>query len=485
MMVANEISIDTRVLKMAHDLAAAGPRVTLLGLSPSGVREVLPLGRAEVIRLPHGRARTIDQTRPRDRYARILAMIEVTRRWPRTLGRPVRGLLWLMIKTHRAARPLARKARRKWHSLAARFSAARLRMSRHTDWRSTLPIVAEYEAVFGPELDGLQPDVIHAQDVHLLGVGARAVERAAATGRAVKLIYDSHEYVQGLGTFSPHVVAGWASLEREYIDRADRIITVSPGIAAMLTRDYHLETAPVVVMNIPPVVRGGTTTVRGAAGVGENDPLVVYSGGISQVRGIHTLVEAVGRLDGVHLALVIPARYQYVLDLEEKARKGGYADRLHTVPYVEPQHVVGFLESATVGASPIVSGPINHEVTLPNKIFEYMHARLPIVISDCKAMSDFVKDLEIGEVFVSEDVGSLTTTLSYVLANLSEYHAAYDRQPDLLERYSWRTERRKLFAVYRDMLGEDAVAAEIDSEELPSLIQSSEASPTGAVEGKT
>jgi len=471
MMVANEISIDIRVLKMAHDLAAAGPRVTLLGLSPSSDREYFSLGQANVIRLPHGRQITPSGVPARNPYAPILRLIETTRGWPRVPGRLARGFLWLLIKTARALRSPIRKARGVSLRLRSKWADLMFGVRPRGDWRVALPQLTNLETVFGPELDALAPDVIHAQDVHLLGVGARAVERASLEGRKALLIYDSHEYVQGLATFSPRLVAAWAALEREYIGRADRVITVSPAIAELLVTDYQVDPPPVVVLNIPPVGGQPAVSIREATGLGLDEPLLVYSGGVSQMRGLHTLVAALGRLDGVHLALIIPAVYKYVLDLEEMARVGGYEERLHLLPYVEPQDVVGFLASATVAVSPIVSGPINHETTLPNKIFEYMHARLPIVISDCKAMSEFVEALGIGEVFVSEDVDSLTKTLTRVLGNLDHYRSVYRDHPELFERYSWRTERRKMFGVYQDLLGKEAVAADIGGEGLTSLTE--------------
>jgi glycosyltransferase involved in cell wall biosynthesis len=277
-------------------------------------------------------------------------------------------------------------------------------------------------------------------------------------------------------------VAAWADLETEYINRADRVIAVSPQIGELLVRDHQID-RPVVVMNVPPRSRQKEGSIREAIGLAPDVPLMVYSGGVSRARGIHTAVEALGKLDGVHLALVIPAKYRYVLELERIAAKGDFADRLHTVPYVEPQDIVPFLQSATLAVSSFVAGPINHEVTIPNKVFDYMHARLPIVISDCRAMAELVKGLGIGEVYTSEDVDSLTTTARHMLANLDIYRAAYESQPDLLDRFSWRNERRNLFGVYRELLGDDVVAEDIGSERLPSLVESPPEKMTRAQHG--
>ena len=543
MMVANDISTDTRVRKMAHDLAAVDLDVTLLAISPSGEREELALGAARVVRLPVGdllsvrtgprlgpsnrheltrRIRTErerflnhqrdvgaqigwlrhDHTRARaerradaegqakraHRDERIRRFTEAVRK---RLGRIpaglVRRLLRPLLSTQRESAKTKRKGKAELR-LRRRLSAAHDRHTRRQerlrarlvdtrppglgriDWRTAIPELNDYEAAFGPELDRIEADVVHAQDIHLFGVAARGVARALLAGRNTKLIYDSHEYIQGLGTYPPRVVAAWSALEREYIQRADRIITVAPMIAELLTRDYQLSKPPEVVLNTPVVVNEGTASVRSAAGLGKDETLVIYSGGLDPTRGVETLVEAVGRLPGVHLGLIARVNHSYVRELGDLALRSGLEDRFHIVPFVQPQQVVSYLRSATIGVHPMISAPLNHRVTIGNKLFEYMHARLPIVISDCKAMADIVEAHEIGKVFVSEDVDSLTKALTEVLENLDKYHAAYERQPDLLERFSWRSERRKLFAVYRDLLGSDKVVSDLETEELAPLV---------------
>jgi glycosyltransferase involved in cell wall biosynthesis len=335
------------------------------------------------------------------------------------------------------------------------------------DWRQALPELHDYEFALGPELDSIQPNVIHAQDVHLLGVAARAASRALFSGKDVKLIYDAHEYIQGLA--HPRPAKAWSDLEAEYIGRADAVITVAPAIADMLQRDFRLAVKPTVVMNIPVAGDRAPHPLREVVGVPEDETLAVYSGGLDATRGVHTLVEALRFLPDLHLALVSKAETSYTQELARLARQGGFGERLHFSPFVEPQQVVDYLSSADVGVHTIVSGPINHELTLPNKIFEYMHARLPIVISDCRAMSELVEELGIGMRFRSEDVHSLVETLSYVIEHRADYRKTYEEHPDILDTYSWGTERKNLFAVYRDLLGYDEIETNLEHEVLAPL----------------
>ena len=567
MLVANDVSVDTRVRKMAHDLGEAGPRVTVLGISATGHRQVSKLGRATLVRVPvSSTIRTIEgsklfpgrssryelisrirneqmrfqihqrevgakigwirtdhstararmaselngqeakrlerlgerQSRRDQRRARLGAsgslmarqlarLISFTGKLDRKAGQLLKQsrvyrfekrLKRAEFRAHRAEDKERARLDRELQASESRVEAMRSQLTERddqsapgvlsrVDWRNELLDLHDYDAAFSPELDALDADVIHAHDVHLLGVAARATARAVIRGRKPYLVYDAHEYVQGLSRYSPRVLAGWSSLEREYIGRADKIITVSEPLADLLVGDYGLEERPVVVLNIPAESPRSQVSVRAAAGVEDDVPLLVYSGGMDPTRGVHTLVRAVGLLPGVHLALVAKAESNYVRTLVEEAESGGYGSRLHLVPFVEPQQVVSYLSTATAAVHPMVSGPMNHEIALPNKVFEYMHAELPMVVSSCRAMSQMVTELGVGEVFESEDVDSLRDSLTSLLGNIDSYRKTYAEGPELKEMFSWAGQRRKMLDIYSDILGPEAVDTEARVSGLP------------------
>jgi glycogen synthase len=83
-----------------------------------------------------------------------------------------------------------------------------------------------------------------------------------------------------------------------------------------------------------------------------------------------------------------------------------------------------------------------------------MHARLPLVVSDVRAMADFVTELGIGEVYVADDPESLAAAAGKVLADRERYAKALD-DPELLQRYSWEQQEATLRTVYGRLLGRD------------------------------
>lgn len=508
MVVGNHVASDTRVKKMALTLAHAGVETTVLGISQSGQREEFSLGPVPVILVhTNWRLREAGQSfvaRARRRQARRARVVRKLRRPPPTTWQVKVASLQHQLRQREANAQVGRlrrrrdavrgptpvaKVRRRWLSLRIRIvkAAARRRGSRHRHWvaaaearrrraKSRLPRTVrgwrvaggqfeDLELALGPELDRLQPDVIHAHDFHVIGVAERAAARAAAAGRSVAWVYDAHEFVPGMATKDPVTLDACVRLEAKYAPRADRVVTVSEPLAALLNTTHRLSRTPTVVRNVPlnaPATTFAGRTIREVIGLPSAVPLAVYSGGLTHARGVDTLVEALPHLPDLHVALVAPEGSKYLAGLMRRTEKFGVADRVHTAPYVNPEHVATYLATADVGVHPMLSDWVNHRIALPNKIFEYIHAGLPLVVSDCDTMAAWVRQCGVGEVFKSGSPLALAEALTQVLSSRETYQAGIT--PQLLRASSWEEEMGVLLGLYSELLDQSlAIPREFDS----------------------
>ena len=472
MIVGNDITVDNRVLKMATTMSRAGARVTIVGYSPSGVRTQAALGDVDIVRVPVRFAmREARHERRSSRRAFRLPIgyrskqnEAVARQRLQLLGRdpehPQHRRAWVASRSLRVRSALRRRSdgatRLAWKAWDKAWGSSGLGAS----WQRVVPEVDDYELAFGPVIDALEPDAIHAHDMHMLGVAARAASRARATGRSCVWVYDSHEWVSGLsqyGSRTKRIIAAWADHEADFIRRADHVITVSPPLARALQSRYSLPKLPAVVLNIPPDaasdhdVRG----IRDVVGLDESVPLIVYSGGVQAARGVQTAVAALPHMPYVHLAVVaVPnTRTAAVQKLADSARALGVADRLHLLEPVQPHEVSSFLASADLGLIPLLHFG-SHEMALTNKLFEYLHAGIPVVVSDCEAQAEFVREHGTGVVHRADDPADLARAVLEALGAREELRAA-SSDPDLLARYSWEGQEPALVRVYADLLGWD------------------------------
>lgn len=342
-------------------------------------------------------------------------------------------------------------------------------------WRSFDPVLWDLELAYGPVIDELQPDLIHANDFRMSGVALRAAARARAAGRTLQVVYDVHEYVPGVLARSRRWQLANQAHEREFIGQADAVLTVSERLAHMLQDRYRLPRLPRVVLNAPqfdpaaPAPRGG---IRADCGLGPDVPLLVYSGGSAEQRGLMTMIEALPELPGVHVAIVA-ARNAFAESLLARAAQLDAADRVHLLPYVPQDQVVPYLASASIGVIPIHHLP-NHEIALITKYFEYAHAGLPIVVSDVDTMGRQTRELGNGEVFVAKDVPDYVRAVRAVLADRDRYTRPYVEHPDLMRAWSWPRQAEVLTELYTEVTG-------LRPE--PRTVPADAASGSGAAEG--
>ncbi|GLY21579.1 glycosyltransferase family 4 protein [Micromonospora sp. NBRC 101691] len=482
MLVDNGVNGDSRVQKTARSAAAAGWDVVLLGRSPSGLPESWSLGDAQVRLLPVPANLAKHRHQYRRRWLRAplayppggLAAhrTQWVRAWRADLAvrsaqrgssprlraeETAAGLLerWVAFRVAQQGRS-PRTLHGPWDRACTAFWQ---RLLGDRAWRRLAPGLWDWELAFGPTVDALKPDLIHANDFRMLGVAARAKTRAAARGRPVKVVWDAHEFLPGVRPVRHN--ARWlpahVAHEREYAPYADAVMTVSESLADLLRTTHGLAEQPDVVLNAPaadhgePVGAESTPDLRARCGVRPETPLLVYSGAAAEQRGLATMVEALPQLDGVHVAFVVnKPDSPYLQGLRARAAELGVVDRVHVLPYVAHWQVVPFLASADVGVIPIHHWP-NHEIALITKFFEYSHARLPLVVSDVRTMAETVRSTGQGEVFRAEDVADYVRAVRAVLADRQRHRAAYDR-PGLLESWTWEAQAKVLDDVYTRLL---------------------------------
>ncbi|GIF04237.1 glycosyltransferase family 4 protein [Actinoplanes siamensis] len=419
MLVDNGVHGDSRVQKTARSAAEAGWDVTLLGCSPDNTEHTWRIGDARVRLLPMGGGGG---------------------------GSGGGGLRRKLVQRGGLPLALARKARRPVEHAQVRYWLGK---EGDRAWRRLEPGLWNYERAFGKVIDELAPALIHAHDFRMLGVGARAKQRAADAGRVVKLVWDAHEFLPGARPRRDN--ARWLpahlAYEREYVPYADAVVTVSDALADLLQSEHGLARKPGVVLNAP--ARAGDEEVpdlRALCGVGPDTPLLVYSGSSSPQRGLDTIVRALPELPGAHLALVVQdPSAPHITALT------GASDRVHAVPYVPADQVFRFLSPADVGVIPIHHWP-NHEIALITKFFEYSHARLPIVVSDVRAMAEAVRATGQGEVFRAQDPADLARAVRAILADPKRYRAVYDGPDSPLPGWTWEAQADRLNTIYQELV---------------------------------
>lgn len=298
-----------------------------------------------------------------------------------------------------------------------------------------------------------RPDAIHAHDAAMLLPGLLAARRSGA-----KLVYDSHELATGV----PYRGGAWPAVvtaaERLGTPRADATITVSDGIAARLSARYRLRRPPAVVRNLPDLPPPGASPARDLRrdlGIGDA-PLVLHQGAVAPGRGCEILLAALGLLPDVHV-LFLGAAGPHAERLRALAVERGVAERTHLLGPVSPATLLSHTAQADVGVSLLQDNCENHRLALPNKLFEYVAAGLPVVVSDLPEAARLVRQRGIGRCAVPDDPGSVAAALGETLARQDD-EVLRRRLANAASELSWKTEKRRLLDLYESLTADGAGA---------------------------
>jgi len=309
------------------------------------------------------------------------------------------------------------------------------------------PVRLGAEAIrLGSRASSSKPDVVHAHDAAMLLPGMLAARRAGA-----KLVYDSHELATGVpyrrGAW-PAVVAG---AERLGAPRADATIAVSDGIAASLAERYRLRRPPAVVRNLPDLPRPGAVRapdLRRELGVGDA-PLVLHQGAVVAGRGCETLLEALALLPDAHL-LLLGAAGPYAEGLRAAARERGIGERTHILAPVAPEALLSHTAQADVGVSLLEDSCENHRLALPNKLFEYLAASLPVVVADLPETARLVRERGVGWCADPADPAAVAAALRTALARADD-EGLRERVERAAAELCWEREKPRLLDLYESL----------------------------------
>lgn len=223
-----------------------------------------------------------------------------------------------------------------------------------------------------------RPALIHCNDYNTMWIGvlSRFMDRPA-------VVYDTHELWPDRN-LRPEPRAWLMACEWLFVRSADAVVAASPGYADVVARRYRVP-RPYVVRNIPRA--DGALALAHPA---EPD-VAVYAGAIAPNRGIEQMLAALPLVDGLRLRLMGPTKEGYLPGLLDVAAELGVADRLELVPAVPSDDVVGSMRGAAFGVALFQPTCLSHRLVAPNKVFEYLTAGLPSLVSDLPVIREFVE----------------------------------------------------------------------------------------------
>lgn len=262
-----------------------------------------------------------------------------------------------------------------------------------------------------------------------------------------RIVYDVHEDHLGSLDYQPYKFgrrSGYALLEAVARRACEAFVAATPAIGRRFPAERTIE---LLNYPLPEEFRDEAQPPEGAANV-------VYVGGISAVRGIREMVEAAGRLRNARSRIVLIGSFG-TPELEQEARSIPGWSRVDYLGWLDRREVAERLAAARAGLV-LFHPERNHTESLPNKLFEYMAAGLPLIASDFPYWRSLLDPIGCALFVDPLDPDQIAAAIDTLLADEARAQEMGRRGSTAVrERLNWNHEARKLVQLY-NRLGQPA-----------------------------
>ncbi|MBK9389889.1 MAG: glycosyltransferase [Bacteroidetes bacterium] len=213
--------------------------------------------------------------------------------------------------------------------------------------------------------------------------------------KRLPLVYDSHEYFTGVPELNgrPFVKWVWKSIEKRIFPHLEHVITVSDSIAELYHNEYGM--LPVVIRNLSPLSKSVVPFSREELNLNNSSLLLILQGGgINIDKGAEELIEAVRITENV--SLIIAGSGDVVPELKLIVEKHGLSDRIRFFPAMPWKELMRLTKSADAGVILEKDTNINYRFSLPNKLFDYISAGIPVITGNLPEISKIVSSYNCG-----------------------------------------------------------------------------------------
>ena len=264
-----------------------------------------------------------------------------------------------------------------------------------------------------------------------------------------RLVYDTHELETETNGSNGIRKKLSKLIEKILIKKCDLVFVVSENIADWYMKEYSIS-RPVVVKNAPKLFKQiNTNYFRENLNIEKDSRIVLYQGILSKGRGVDLLLECF-KLRNDDKAVIVFMGYG---ELENSIKiASNKKNNIFFHPAVAPEIVLIYTSSADIGISFIENTCLSYYFCLPNKLFEYAMAGLPVIVSNMKEMKELVEKYDMGIVVQDDKIKSINSAIDKIIGSNIEQMKQNARI--CAEENSWEKQEIKMINEYKRVLGE-------------------------------
>jgi glycosyltransferase involved in cell wall biosynthesis len=259
----------------------------------------------------------------------------------------------------------------------------------------------------------------------------------------IPLVFDSHEIFTELPSVRGRWVQKiWRILEKNTVPKLKYMMAASESYAQWFEERYKI-TKPVVVQNFPLKQENLQDYSE------KNQPkIILYQGAINPSRGLDKIIPAMKNLENTELWIAGKGpKYDEYFALTQNLK---LENKVKFLGRILPEKLREITRKADVGLGIEENNGLSYYFSLPNKVSDYVQARVPIVVSKFPEMKKIVEKYGVGEMIENHSEEELTRKISKVLENGKEFYR--NNLEKAASELCWENEKPKILALYANVV---------------------------------
>jgi len=272
--------------------------------------------------------------------------------------------------------------------------------------------------------------------------------------KRIPLIYDSHEYFTGVPELEnrPKTKKIWKKIESYILPKVKFAITVNQSIADLYKNEYGTEFS--IIRNVPEVslpFLDEPQEIRKQLKLPTDKKIIILQGaGINIQRGAEEAVEAIKYLP--QCVLLIVGSGDIISELKNQVREMQIVDQVIFVDKQPLSILRKYTHSADIGLSLDKDTNLNYRYSLPNKIFDYIQAEIPILASNLPEVKNVIFTYDVGRISENHDPEKIASLLNEML-NDSKQQIIWKRNlNNAAKELNWEKEQEKLIKIIKQVV---------------------------------
>lgn len=286
--------------------------------------------------------------------------------------------------------------------------------------------------------------------------------------RGKPVVYDTHEYYLGMPELDgrPFVRNIWRRIEAFIFPRLRYIYTICDSFCELYRKDYGK--ALKTVRNVPyrsfkgmdeglPPEIAGRLPQEMAGGWPRGKYFLLFQGaGINPERGVEELVMAMSFLDPARFHLLIIGGGDIFHRIEQMVAEEGLSDRITLLPKVPFEVLRSVTRLADLGLSLDKPTNLNHIYGLPNKIFDYLHSGVPVLVSRLVELEKIVNAYEVGGFIDNHEPAHIASRIAEMLKDPVRLETWKRNTEKIREELNWEKEGRIVVEIFEQVQRENS-----------------------------